>query len=170
MHASTETGRLLHDDHRRTIDVLSRIDGFLAATDDARIVAVDSAECSAFLGDLSHLLADEIGSHFDFEEQAIFPMLEARGAYALIGMLAEDHARLRPLGRRVAALCALARRDGFEAETWLAFRAFAGDLAESLLRHLEVEETTMLAMIDRILDPTTDRAFAAAYRDRRPVT
>lgn len=170
MHASTETGRLLHDDHRRTIDVLNRIDGFLAATGDARIVAADSAECSAFLGDLAHLLADEVGPHFDFEEQAIFPMLEARGAYALAGMLADDHARLRPLARRVAALCALALREGFEAETWLAFRAFAGDLAESLLRHFQVEETTMLTMIDRILDPPTDGALASAYRGRNPVT
>jgi hemerythrin-like domain-containing protein len=170
MHASTETGRLLHADHHRTIDLVNRVEAFVAETSDEIVAAVAPA-VRALLEDMHQFLAEELEPHFEFEEQAVFPIVRAGGAYALAAALVEEHAAIRPLARRVRAVCARALQEGFDPETWPVFRVFAKVLADRMVLHLQKEETTLLQAIDAALGADGDRRLAKVYRtiseDRR---
>lgn len=163
MHAVTETGHLLHEDHRRAIDILNCVEAFLKETSELQPASTASPNVRRLLNDL-RWLTGHLPPHFMFEERAIFPILEAGGADALTSALRQDHDVLRLLARRVGALCDLAIRDGFDAEAWPAFHAFAGDLAHILFMHLQTEETTMLEAVESALDREADRALAESYR------
>lgn len=91
-----------------------------------------------------------LADHFDTEEE-LFPAIAAAGGYELTADLMADHAALRPLASRLARLCALALRDGFEEETWAVFRSFSRNLIEGLVLHIQKEETTLLAAVDALL-------------------
>jgi len=171
MHASTETGRLLHEDHHRTIDLVNRVEAFLAETSDETVAAITSSAVRALLEDMHQFLAEELEPHFEFEEQAVFPIVRAGGAYALAAALVDEHAAIRPLARRVRAVCAQALQEGFDAEIWPVFRVFAEALADRMVFHLQKEETTLLQAIDAALGADGDRMLAKIYRtiieDRR---
>lgn len=163
MQARTEIGRLLHEEQRCETDVVERLERFLKESTDAQIVSTAVPDVRRLLNDL-RWVADQLPSHFVFEERAVFPILEAGGGNSLTALLRQDHDVLRLLARRLGSLCNFAIRDGFDAETWVSFRAFAGDMAEILSLHLQTEETKLVRALDSALDSKRDHALAMSYR------
>lgn len=160
MHAKTETGRLLHDDHARTIDMLNRLEDFLERTEGAEAPPRADVDASALINALHRFLRDEIDQHFDFEEQKVFPVLEQTGAHELTAILTSEHAAMRLLAKRLRHLCALAVREGFDADSWLVFRFLSENLSERMFLHLQQEETALLGIVESALSPETDRLIA----------
>ncbi|MGQ9367242.1 hemerythrin domain-containing protein [Azospirillum sp. ST 5-10] len=166
MHASTETGRHIHDDHDRTIAMINRLDAHIEAAEERGIPSLDDPEVRALVADLDALLDRELGPHFDFEERAVFPLLAERGAHDLVQHLGDEHAAMRPIGRRLQRYCALALAEGFDADSYGAFVHLAADMVGRLERHLQVEETALLGAVEAMLAdaPELDRTLARTYR------
>lgn len=166
MHAATQTGRLLHADHDRTADMLNRLEAHLEQAEARGIPDLaEDAGVRALVADLNLLLEEELGHHFDFEEQALFPLVAAGGAYELVTTLSNEHEAMRAVGRRLQRYCALALRDGFDEDGYAAFVHFGWDITEKLERHLQVEETVFLEAVDTLLlaAPEEDARLARAY-------
>ena len=167
MQTRTEIGRLLHEEHHRVVSVLDRLQAFVDATDDAAVASVRDAEARKIVEEVYCLLSEELEPHLELEDQ-IFPLLEVRGGFELASIFSDEHACIRPISRRLRSLSALALKDDFDLETWLAFRSFAGVLVRELMFHIQREETSLLPAIDDVLDAATDRELAAAYQNASP--
>ena len=162
MHTDCQTGQLLHDDHHRTIDLLNAFEAYLERTGEDDIPHLD-ADGRVLLATLGKELGQDLERHFLLEEQWLFPPIAAAGAYEMTADLSTDHEALRPLVHRVARLCALALREGFDEESWPVFRHFGQHLIDGLVLHIQKEETALLSAVDAILTPAQDSALARAY-------
>ena len=162
MHATSETGRLLHDDHRRMLAMMDRVEAFLVRYREPPPLARDEA-ARAFLADFEAALAADIEGHFAFEEAFLFPLLAVAGAHALAEALTADHDALRSLGRRLRQTCRAALADGFDPEDWAVFTVFAGEFVRRQEAHLETEEIALLGPVDALLSPEEDRRLAALF-------
>lgn len=161
MHTDSPTGRILHEDHHRAIDWLNALEARLAFwTDDAPASPLGDPD-RALLSALAEEFGEALEQHFALEEE-LFPAIAAAGAYELTADLAADHEELRPIARRFARFCALALREGFDEESWPAFRHFGQRLVEGLVLHIQKEETTLLAAIDALPAPDPTHSSPSA--------
>ena len=155
--------RVLHDDHVAVISMLQR---FTAALDDVepeQVPDIADGGFSGLLGELVIAVDGEIADHFALEEQDLFPALEAAGEGGLGAMLTEEHDVILPLGRRVAQKAELARKNGFDIESWKTFRRMGHEFAGMLIAHAEKEEIGLVPLLDEILEPDEDAQMADAY-------
>lgn len=162
MHTDSQTGQLLHDDHHRTIDLLNAFEAYIERTSEDDVPSLDP-DGRTLLATLGKELGQDLERHFLLEELALFPPIAAAGAYEMTADLMADHEALRPLARRLARLCALALREGFDEESWPVFRHFGHQLIDGLVLHIQKEETALLSAVDAVLTPAQDVALARAY-------
>jgi len=166
MHATTKTGRLVHDDHDRTTELLNRLEAHLKQAETRGIPPIADPEVRTLVGDLNGLLEHELGPHFDFEEQQLFPLVAEAGGHEMVQHLWDEHVAMRPVGRRLQRYCALALAEGFDEESYGAFVHFGWDLLEKLEHHLQVEETSFLMAVEALMlaNPDIDERIAGTYR------
>jgi hemerythrin-like domain-containing protein len=166
MHTKTRTGHLLHEDHQRILGMVGRLEALLDRCGDAAPDLARDREARRFLADFDAALADDVGRHFPFEEEALFPLLGAAGAFELAATLTAEHDEMRRLARRLRQICAAALGAGFEAEDWILFAAFASDLARRQVAHLQTEEIALLQTVDDLLSPEQDHALSLVLATR----
>lgn len=166
MHAATRTGRLLHADHDHTVNLINRLEEHLAQAEQVGIPSLTpGGPAHTLVTDLNAMLDDELGRHFDFEEQGLFPLVASAGAYDLVATLTGEHEAMRAIGRRLQRYCALALGDGFDEDGYAAFVHFGWDFVERMERHLQTEETVLLEAVDTLLlaAPAIDASLADSY-------
>lgn len=166
MHAATRTGRLLHADHDRTVDLINRLESHLSAAEQQGIPTLEEGSpARALVADLNAMLDDELGRHFDFEEQGLFPLVANAGAFDLVSTLTGEHEAMRAIGRRLQRYCLLALAGGFDDDAYEAFVHFGWDFVERMERHLQTEETVLLEAVDTLLlaAPAIDASLADSY-------
>lgn len=153
--------QLLHDEHRATIALMERLEQALARH---RGTAPDrsNAAVAQLLGDLSTGLEAEVQRHFDFEENQLFPYLEAAGDEAIGAHLTSEHHAMRPLGLRLAELARSAAAEGFDQARWDEFRRLGNELCDRMLSHVQKEEMALLPLLDEVMD---GEAEARLYED-----
>jgi hemerythrin-like domain-containing protein len=153
--------RILHDDHMATLALLADVERIVLARRDGpgQIEQQDAR----FLDRLCKALKFEVGSHFDFEESSILPMLAEYGEPGLGELLLEEHHVLRDVIRDVVALAEGGRSGGFSAEQWRKFRRLCGELVERLTSHIEKEERALLPVMEEALTPDADSEIAAHH-------
>ena len=97
----------LHDEHGATVALMERLEQLLAR---GRRGAPDKADSNVarLLSDLSTGVEAEVERHFAFEENHLFTYLEAIGDADIGAHLTSEHAAMRPLGVRVAAISRIA--------------------------------------------------------------
>lgn len=158
--------RALHDDHLATMGALEKLEGLL--TQHRRGGPPDAAAAGpkAALTGLIGVIGAEVGSHFRFEEEELFPRLEEAGDGMIGHILSQEHQLILPLGERMAALATAARDQGFTPETWEEFRGLAPELIERMVFHIQKEEMALLPRVDHLLGPEDDMRLATAYADR----
>ncbi|HYG90299.1 MAG TPA: hemerythrin domain-containing protein [Azospirillum sp.] len=166
MQAISETGRLVHEDHDRTAAILNRLETHLEQAETRGIPSLDDAEVRRLVADLNTELDTELSTHFDFEEQALFPLIADSGGHELVQHLLNEHEAMRPVGRRLQRYCALALKEGFDEDSYGAFVHFGWDILERLERHLQVEETSLLLAVEALMlnNPDLDARIARSYR------
>lgn len=163
MMAQTETGALLHTDHVATIQTLQALEGFLARNARKAPDAADEAVRKVLQG-LIDTLSNEVGRHFGFEEEHLFPLLADRGEAGIGEFLKQEHATILPLAEEVAAAARAALADGFTDASWRQFHAAGLELVEREIFHIQKEEMGLLAAISMLVDPAADRELAERFR------
>lgn len=143
---SRQVSRRLHEEHQATLALWSRVEAALVSgKPDARLMK-----------DAAAALAQELGTHFSFEEQSLFPLLAAAGEGDIGELLREEHDAIRAAGARFIAL---AKANPLDA----GLKTAGLELAERLFAHVQKEELSLLPMLEDLLDEETDHELAALY-------
>ncbi|HVL54983.1 MAG TPA: hemerythrin domain-containing protein [Burkholderiaceae bacterium] len=161
---NTQTARMLHDEHQASVDLLGRIErSFMTVAPAARTDADACAPLLRALGDLRAHLDGELGRHFDFEENAVFPLLAAAGDDDIAELLRHEHAAIRDGAARLIPLAQAAQRGELDAAGWDALARAVTELVDRQLAHIQKETMGLLPMLEDLLDDERDQQLAAAY-------
>lgn len=154
----SQVSQTLDNEHRTALDVLGRLEQ--ACT---RRLPAGNTEFATLASAFVRLLEHDTGSHFDFEEQELFPRMVEAGEGDIAALLAEEHVAIReaagellPMARKVAA-GTLADAD-FDA-----FKRGVQEVVERQVGHIQKETMALLPLLDDLLDEDTDRALSMAY-------
>jgi iron-sulfur cluster repair protein YtfE (RIC family) len=154
--------QVLHEEHRATIALMERLEQ-LVARHRASVPDREDRVVAQLLSDLSTGVQAEVERHFDFEEQQLFPYLEAAGDDAIGAHLASEHEAMRPLGLQLAALAREASGQGFDQARWNEFRRIGLELCERMLAHVQKEEMALLPLLDEVMDADAEARLYENY-------
>lgn len=154
MEFASQVSRLLHDEHRANLELLGKVEYAFARgrTRDAALAAA-----------LVSQLESDVGRHFDFEEEALFPRLAAAGDGDIGALLAEEHDAIRAVAAEVLPLARAAATGALDDAGWAQLARGALELVERQVAHIQKETMALLPMLDDLLDEETDRALAFDY-------
>jgi hemerythrin-like domain-containing protein len=155
------TSRRLFEEHIAVIALLERFGQTLARL--AAAPAADDPAWRRLLPELTAALEHEITGHFDLEEKQLFPRLVAYGAGDLADLLLEEHGAIRAVSRPLLDLLKLARAGSLDGAGWKSLRALGLELVERLSAHAQMEQGSMVPLVDEMLDETTDMEIWNAY-------
>jgi iron-sulfur cluster repair protein YtfE (RIC family) len=146
MEFNRHISRRLHEEHNATLALWGRVENALVSgrADPALLAAAAAA------------LSQELGSHFEFEENELFPRLAAAGEGDIGELLREEHEAIRSAGRSFIALVAQDPGDP-------AVKPLGLELAERLFSHVQKEEMSLLPALEDLIDEALDGELAAAY-------
>lgn len=154
MDLARHTSRRLFEEHIAVIALLERFGQSLA-----RLGAPPPAGDPAWgrlLPELTAALEHEITGHFDLEEKQLFPRLREYGAGDLAELLLEEHGAIRAVSRPLLDLLKLARASGLDGAGWKSLRALGLELVDRLSAHAQMEQGSLVPLVDEMLDETTD--------------
>jgi DUF438 domain-containing protein len=159
--------RTLHDDHAATIALLERVEALLGRHNDRRPPDAGDATVSRLMKDVIFTVETEVGSHFAFEEEFVFPILASAGDREMTELLAAEHGSILPLAHRLVELAKTGRHAAFTAEAWSEFHGTGAELIERLISHIQKEEMGLLPALDDLLDESADAALGLEMAARR---
>jgi hemerythrin-like domain-containing protein len=163
-----QIARLLHEEHVNTLAVLDRFETALRANRKAPpAVPSGDPDFSRALREMRGLVTDEVGRHFDFEEQELFPRLAQFGDAAMGELLSEEHRTLLDAGGRLATDCDDLLDGAFDAAAWKRFQRDAMVFVETMTGHIQKEEMGLLMALEAMLDPETDQELTMAYSENQ---
>ncbi|HYL87647.1 MAG TPA: hemerythrin domain-containing protein [Burkholderiales bacterium] len=148
MSFTTQVSRRLHEEHDATLALWGRVQ---------RVALQPGTDARTLLAQALAALEGEIGRHFEFEEQALFPRLAAAGEGDIGELLTEEHVVIRQAAARMKSALAGERFD--------AARTIALELSELILGHVDKEEKALLPAVDDALDQATDAALSMEYAE-----
>lgn len=163
MSFTNRISQALHDEHGATVALMERVEQMLARGRRGGPPDKADGNVARLLSDLSSGVEAEIERHFAFEENHIFAYLEAMGDAGIGEHLTSEHAAMRPIGARVAALARAAASNGFTPAEWEEFMRLAQDLSDRMLAHVQKEEMALLPVIEENMDPETEARLYQEY-------
>jgi hemerythrin-like domain-containing protein len=162
MNFSNRVCLMLHEEHRASIALMERLEQFVGAHRRTRPDCGQN-DVKRLLSDLTTGIKDEIERHFDFEESRLFPHLATTGDKAIGDHLTDEHAAIRPLGRRVVELAQIGLGSGFDDRGFDEFRRVGQELCERTLTHVQKEEMALLSLLEETMDAETEAALCEYY-------
>ena len=108
-------------------------------------------------------MENEIGCHYAFEEEHLFPRFSQLADAGIPMMLQGEHDAIKPLAKRITDLAQGAFANGFNADSWGEFHSFGQELVEREVFHVQKEEMGFLPGLQQMLDPAEDASLVAAY-------
>ncbi|HXP30276.1 MAG TPA: hemerythrin domain-containing protein [Stellaceae bacterium] len=159
--------RALHEDHAATMALLLRLEALLGRHAMDRPPEHTNADTARFVKELIRAVDAEIGPHFAFEEEVVFPLLAEAGEREMGEVLVGEHRVILPLAQRLAELARLARDTGFAVDLWAEFHEVGAALARLLSSHILKEDMGLLPALDDVLDDETDGRLAVEFAARR---
>lgn len=152
--------RMLHDEHVATLGLLDRVEDLLAKHRKAPPDG-DDAGFRRLIGELQAAVEGEIGRHFAFEEEQLFPRIAEMGDADISEVLADEHAAILPLGQELVTMAAAAGSSA--ADDWAAFRRTGAELCRLMIEHIQKEEMALLPMLEDLLDDESDMELSTLY-------
>jgi hemerythrin-like domain-containing protein len=149
----------LHDEHRSSLDLLGRVEQAFARAPRP----TDARDAARLAGAFARLLEADVGRHFDFEEQKLFPRLAEAGEGDIADLLTEEHAAIREVAALLLPLAQAAAAGTLDDAGFAAFRRGLPELIERQVSHIQKETMALLPMLDDLLDPEADRELAMEY-------
>ena len=163
MSFANRVNQMLNDEHAAVIALVQRLELVIARHRRA-LPAADDPAVAHLLKDLAGAEA-EVARHFTFEEQQLFPYLEATGEGDIGAHLTAEHAALLPLWRRLAALARQMSAQGFEGQKWSEFCRLADDLCEPMTAHAQKEDMALLPLLEESMDADTEVRLYQEYAE-----
>ena len=154
---TTQTGRMLDEEHRRNLDLLERMERAIAVAPEA------TPELRKLLGEFARSMEVDIGRHFDFEEQHLFPRMEESGDGSIAALMREEHDAIREVAQELLPLAREAAAGELDAEAWDRLRLGTLELIERQVSHIQKETMAVLPQLEDLLDPETDGELALEY-------
>jgi hemerythrin-like domain-containing protein len=155
MSFSRQVSQALDDEHRANLELLGRAERVFARTDDP--------EAQALAGQLVRQLEHEIGRHFGFEENELFPRMADAGDGDLAEMLREEHDTIRAVAEELLPLARAAAAGTLAAADAGTLKRLVLEIVERQVAHIQKETMALLPLLDDLLDDETDRDLAFAY-------
>ncbi len=153
----------LHDEHGATVALMERLEQVLARGRRSGPPNTKDSNIARLLTDLSTGVEAEVERHFAFEEDHLFTYLEAMGDAGIGAHLTSEHAAMRPLGVRVAAIARAAAANGFKPAEWDEFARLGQELGDCMLAHVQKEEMALLPVIEEVMDAETEARLYQEY-------
>jgi hemerythrin-like domain-containing protein len=154
---NTQTGRMLDEEHRRNLDLLERMERAISGAPAA------TPELRKLLGEFAHVMQVDIGRHFDFEEQHLFPRLVDAGDGAMAALMQEEHESIREVAAELLPLALEVAQGIVDEEAWDRLRLGTLELVERQVSHIQKETMALLPLLEDLLDPESDGELALEY-------
>ena len=155
MSFSRQVSQALDDEHRANLELLGRAERVFARSDDP--------EAASLAGQLVRNLEHEIGRHFGFEEDELFPLMAEAGDGDLAEMLGEEHDTIRAVAEELLPLARAAAAGTLAAADATKFKRLVLEIVERQVAHIQKETMALLPLLDDLLDDENDRTLAFAY-------
>ncbi len=152
----------LHDEHAAAISLMERIAHLLGRHPRGKPPDANDRAVAQLLNEIAPAIEADIERHFAFEEDELFPFLDAAGASAIGAHLTEEHKAIRPLGLRLVAL-SRAATVGFDEASWDEFRKIGQEFCERLLPHAQKEDIALLPLLEDTMDTETEAKLYDKY-------
>jgi DUF438 domain-containing protein len=159
MNYSRSVCRMLHDEHIATLGLLDRVESLLAKHRKSPPDAGDPG-LGRLMSELQAAVEGEIGRHFAFEEEQLFPRIAELGDADICEVLADEHAAMLPLGQELVTMAA---GGDFTPENWSTFRNTGAELCRRMIEHIQKEEMALLPMLEELLDDDRDMELSTLY-------
>ncbi|HYD30055.1 MAG TPA: hemerythrin domain-containing protein [Azospirillaceae bacterium] len=165
LHFDSQTGRLLHDEHMATIELLQALETLLDRHGAKKAPDLADPEIRLTLSNTEASLNREISRHFGFEEEHLFPLLANLGQVGMTYMLKAEHDAILPVAVDIARIA----HDALAAwtitpESWKQFHELAQELIEREACHIQKEEMGLLAALAALVDAGEDARLATIFR------
>ncbi|MBT7952841.1 MAG: hemerythrin domain-containing protein [Gammaproteobacteria bacterium] len=158
-----QISRSIHDEHQNTITYLEKLETELLKHGHDKAPDLAEGDLGSIIWQLIPLIEEEIGIHFQFEEESIFPILDTAGDSGITFLLTEEHRTILPLGERLMELARGTRNNTLDDETWSELRRLGIELIERLVSHIQKEEMGLLPMIETLIDEEQDAELSNNY-------
>jgi len=163
MEFSRRITNTLHDEHMATMALLNNLEALLLEHDPKNPPKPDDAKAARLFADVTAAVESEIGTHFAFEEEQLFPRLAELGDDDICVLLKEEHDTILPVGKELSEMSRAARTEAFSTETWGTFRQLGLELLERMVSHIQKEEMGLLPALEDALDEEADMGLANEY-------
>lgn len=150
----------IHREHLESLALLERLEAALAKGKAAP--ARGDAAWSRLFREFDANLANEIGRHFGFEEQELLPLLAGGGDGDIAALLAEEHAAILALAKRIVPFLRDFAAEG-AVKDWATLREMALEVIERQVAHIQKEEMSLLPVLEDVLDAERDQALLDRY-------
>ena len=150
-----QVSQALDDEHRASLELVGRLERALARGADPELPALAAA--------LVRQLEHEIGHHFGFEEDELFPRMAEAGDGELAELLTEEHESLRAVAVELQPLARAAAAGTLASAERAPFQRLTLEWVERLVAHIQKETMALLPLLDDLLDDEDDRRLAFAY-------
>jgi hemerythrin-like domain-containing protein len=157
MNFSGQVSRILDEEHRSNLDLLGKVEQALT-----RAPRFDPA-LSGLIGQFARALEHDIGRHFKFEEDELFPLMEEAGDGEMAGLLVEEHQAIREVAAELLPVARAAAAGRIDEAGWALLRRSSMELVERQVAHIQKETMALLPLLDDMLDEDKDRDLAFAY-------
>jgi hemerythrin-like domain-containing protein len=154
---STQTARLLDDEHRANLELLGRMENAIARAPSA------TPGLSDLLRQFAHAMSHDIARHFEFEEEALFPLVADAGDGAIAALLQEEHDAIREVVAELLPLVKTLAEGRIDEASWDRLRIVTLELVERQVAHIQKETMALLPLLEDILEPNADGELALAY-------
>lgn len=155
--------KMLHDEHMNTISYLEKLEAELLKHGPNTIPDLANGYLDSILRQLISLVEEELITHFKFEEDEVFPILQIAGDTDITNLLSEEHRIILPIGERLLILAKETRNSALDSETWSEMRRLGMELIERLISHIQKEEMGLLPMIETLIDEEQDAELTNSY-------
>ena len=143
----------LHREHLESLALLEAVEAVLAK---AKAPPPAGDAVWRLMGRLEANLANEVGRHFAFEEEQLFPLMG--GDQDIAQLLADEHKAILALAQRLMPFLR-----GEPVRNWAEFRALALELVERQVGHIQKEEMSLLPVLEDALDSEQDAELLSRY-------
>ena len=157
MQTTGQVSHVLDTEHRSNLDLLGRVEQALARAGDAQ------GEFARLAPAFVRLIEQDIGRHFGFEENELFPRMADAGEGDIAELLREEHEAIREVAAEVLPLARGAAAGTLDSAGFAALRRGASELVERQVAHIQKETMALLPLLDDLLDDDLDRTLAFAY-------